>query len=139
MKEIFIGVIVGFISSFLTIYSQHCFSEKAAKRKEALNLLNEYYAAVFASYIVFLENKSMHNQAALVASIEKARIVAPEETEKLLEKFERKVLRHNSNSEFVDLVVSLRKAFRTDIQEAIALQESSKKKTLFQENELQKP
>lgn len=122
MKETFIAITIAVVSSYLTNYIQHHFSEQSERRKEALNLLNEYYAQIFTCYTNFLETHSPTVKGKLLASIEKARIVAPDSTEKLLNDFEIKVLKNNPDSELAPYISNLRKAFREDIQQILKRQ-----------------
>ena len=116
MTDIYVALTVAVITSFLTNYIQHHFYEKSEKRKEALNLLNEYYAQLFTHYTIYLETHSAAAKGKLLASIEKARIVAPNPTEKLLNDFETKVLKNHPDNELAPIVSALRKIFREDIQ-----------------------
>ena len=116
MTDIYIALTVAVITSFLTNYIQHHFYEKSEKRKEALNLLNEYYAQLFAHYTDYLETHSVTAKGKLIASIEKARIVAPVATETLLNELEQKVLKSSPDKDLAPIISDLRKAFRADTQ-----------------------
>ena len=119
MTDIYVALTVAVITSFLTNYIQHHFYEKSEKRKEALNLLNEYYAQLFTHYTIYLETHSAAAKGKLLASIEKARIVAPTTTESLLNDLEQKVLKSYPDTALAPIISELRKSFREDIQEAL--------------------
>lgn len=87
-----------------------------SRKQERTQLLSEYYAEVFSSYLVFFSDESTDNLVRFLSSAEKARLLCSAASDKLLKELEGIVVMTDPPlRECKELVDALRLSAKKDV------------------------
>lgn len=83
------------VASVVAIFVSASVSRKAERENHKRQFLSDAYSNLFTMYVRWLETHDDYDKGALIAAIERARLLSSKETELLLKDFETAV-RHNA-------------------------------------------